>query len=157
MTEPVGAHAAPEPEGAVVPIRPNREVRRKLKKSAFREQAAEKLGLDLSYEIEYDNGTTIVVESPLFASDDTTKKMDDIQNNRDLDRDENGEIVSPPTIGGLPAEPQPVRLARAIIGDEQHARLVAAPDGSSSDVMLAYRLLAQERPAVDDDPKSSEQ
>jgi hypothetical protein len=99
--------------------------RRRLKLAEMRSQAVEALGMDPGIELELDNGETIVIPNPMFVSEEAQEMIEDAE----------GTIAS----------------ARAILGDAEHKRLIAG-GGHSADVMLAWRLMAED---VEKDPKSA--
>ena len=91
--------------------------RRRLKLAEMRTQAVESLGMEPGIELELDNGETITIENPMFVSEEA----------QGLIESATGTIAS----------------AKAILGDAEHARLLAG-GGRSADVMLAWQLMAEE-------------
>lgn len=100
--------------------------KRRLKLTEMREQAAEAIGMEPGIEIELEDGSTVTVPSPIFLSDEAQSAMEHA--------DEAGVVET----------------AKIVLGEEQHARLIAG-GGNSNDVMLAFRLLADD---VQLDPKA---
>lgn len=91
--------------------------RRRLKLEEMRTQAVEALGMDPGIELELDNGEVLSVPNPMFVSEEAQALIEGAE----------GTIAS----------------AKAILGDEEHARLIAG-GGHSADVMLAWRLMAED-------------
>lgn len=89
---------------------------RRLKLEEMRNQALDALGMEPGIELELADGEVIVVPNPMLAADDVNEKL----------------------TGGDVTE-----AARAILGDEAHAKLLAG-GGSSNDVILAWRLMSDE-------------
>jgi len=77
----------------------------------------EALGMDPGIELELDNGEVLSVPNPMFVSEEAQALIEAAEG----------------TIG----------TAKAILGDEEHARLIAG-GGHSADVMLAWRLMAED-------------
>jgi len=126
---------------------------RKLALDAFREQAVEAQSQIASLVLEMPNGEEFTIPHPMLVSDEAQRRLEAVQAGDDLDRDENGAILDPPRINGKPAEPLAIRTARALMGDEEHARFVAA-GGHSNDVTLAWQMLVREQEALQAaDPK----
>lgn len=90
---------------------------RRLKLTELRAQGTESLGMEPGYEIELDDGSTIVIPNPLLV-DDTTQ---------DALQGADGVIAT----------------AKAILGETEHARFLAG-GGHSNDVMLAWNLMRKE-------------
>jgi len=89
----------------------------------------------------------------MLVSDEAQRRLEAVQAGDDLDHDENGAILDPPRINGKPVEPLAIRTARALMGDKEHARFVAA-GGHSNDVTLAWQMLVREHEALQAaDPK----
>lgn len=91
--------------------------RRRLKLAEMREQAVDALGMDPGMDLELDNGDTIVIPNPMFVSEDAQELIEAAQ----------GTIAS----------------AKAILGADEHAKLIAG-GGHSADVMLAWRIMAED-------------
>lgn len=91
--------------------------RRRMKLGEMRTQASEALGMDPGMELELDDGETITIPNPMFVSEEAQELIENAQ----------GTIAS----------------AKAILGDIDHKRLIAG-GGRSSDVMLAWRLMAED-------------
>lgn len=92
--------------------------KRRLKLSEMREQAMESLGMEPGFELELDDGGIVVVPNPTLVPDDVQAKMSDPDQN-------------------------PIDTARAVLGEEDHKRLLAG-GGHSNDVMLAWKLMSDE-------------
>lgn len=90
---------------------------RRLKLTELRAQGMESLKMEPGFEIELDDGSTVTVPHPLLVDDATQERITAAD-------------------GAIP-------LAKAVLGDEEHARFVAA-GGHSNDVALAWNLLRQE-------------
>lgn len=90
---------------------------KRLKLTEMRNQATEALGVEPGMELELDNGEIVNVPHPLFLSDEAQTKVNK-------------------------AGTDTVAMAKAILGDEEHAKFIAH-GGHSNDVMLAWRLLSQ--------------
>lgn len=146
-----------------------RRAQRKWKVEEFREQAFEAKSTLSHIELETENGDVFVVPNPAALDDVTQARVEEFQRGDGLDKDvvldENGEqlkgvtgepvtrIKEPHQIGGDILEPVSVRSARAILGDEVHAKFIAA-GGRSSDVTLAWEyMLNQVKERSDNDPK----
>ena len=123
---------------------PNRaERRRQIKTSELREQAIEALNQTPYLDVETDNGSVFRVWHPLLVDDDTQIRVEAFNNGVDLDRDDKGEIIFPHKIDGKPADPAPIRSARAILGPEAHKVFIAA-GGHSNDVQLAWNEMVRQ-------------
>ena len=140
------------------------ERRRSMKTSELREQAIEALGQTPYIDLEADGGVVVRVWHPLLVDDDAQRRLDRFNANEDLDKDEDGKLVVPPRVKGKLADPVNVRSARAILGDAEHKKYIAA-GGNSNDIQLAWNEMIREHEeadtalserAIDDDPKSSE-
>ena len=126
------------------------ERRRTLKISELREQSIEALNQTPYIDLETNNPDVIVrVWHPLLVDDAAQIRLERFNNNADLDRDESGEIVFPHRIGGELTEPQNIRSARAILGDEQH-KLFVDNGGHSNDVQLAWNEMVRVHDEADD-------
>lgn len=94
-----------------------------MKLAEMRTQAVESLGMEPGFELELDNGETVVVPNPLLAPDGVTE---------------------------LVADNKPIEAARLLLGDADHAKLLAN-GGHSNDAMLAWQLMRKD---IEDDSKS---
>lgn len=97
--------------------------RRRMKLEEMRSQAVEALGMDPGMELELDDGEAITIPNPMFVTEEAQELIEAAE----------GTIAS----------------AKAILGEEDHKRLIAG-GGHSADVMLAWRLMAED---VKKDPK----
>lgn len=137
---------------------PNRKERRRtMKTSELREQAIDALGQTPYIDLEADRDPTVVVRiwHPLLVDDPTQVRLERFNRNADLDKDEKGDIKFPATINGEIAEPSNIRSARAILGDEEHARFIGA-GGNSNDVQLAWNEMVRQHEEADDVLSDSE-
>lgn len=101
--------------------------RRRMKLAEMRTQAVEALGMDPGMELELEDGETIVIPNPMFVSEEAQELIESAE----------GTIAS----------------AKAILGDIEHKRLIAG-GGHSADVMLAWRLMADDvQKESEKDPK----
>lgn len=91
--------------------------KRRLKLAELRTQATEAMGMEPGLELELDDGSTLVVPSPLLLADDIQEQVDEAK----------GAVAT----------------AKAILGEEEHARFIAN-GGHSNDVMLAWKLMSDE-------------
>lgn len=138
---------------AARPQRKNFAERRKLALHDFREQVIEQQSQLASIWLVADGDEEFEIPHPMLVSDEAQKRLERVQNLEDLDRDENGVIKHPPQIDGKPAEPLTIRTARALLGDEDHKRFVAA-GGHSNDITLAWQMLVREQNEIAEaDPK----
>jgi hypothetical protein len=108
-------------ESEPVMSKPNK---RRLKLAELRVQATEAIGMDPGLELELDDGSTITIVSPLLLADDVQEVVDKAE----------GAVAT----------------AKAILGEDEHARFIAA-GGHSNDVMLAWKLLSED---LEKDPKA---
>lgn len=97
--------------------------RRRFKLEEMRGQAVEALGMDPGMELELDNGDVITIPNPMFVSEEAQEEIEATT----------GTIAS----------------AKAILGEADHKRLIAG-GGHSADVMLVWRLMAED---IEKDPK----
>ncbi|RAV17513.1 hypothetical protein DQP57_00370 [Mycobacterium colombiense] len=119
----------------------------------FRQQVIEAQSQLASIRLEMPNEEVFEIPHPMLISDDAQKRLEIVQSFQDLDRDRKNQIVDPPQIDGKPAEPLQIRIARALLGEEQHEKFIAA-GGHSNDVTLAWQYLSQEhRARAEADPK----
>lgn len=133
--------------------KPSFNERRKLALADFREQVMEQNSQMSSLFLEMPNGDEFEIPHPMLVSDEAQERLERVQGLYDLDRDKSGEIKDPPTINNKPAPPYSVRVARALLGDDEHAKFVAA-GGHSNDITLAWKMLVQEhKDRVEADPK----
>lgn len=97
--------------------------RRRFKIQEMRAQACDALGIEPDFEIEFEpaidseTGTetepeTIIIPHPLFLPDDVQAKVND-------------------------AGDDPIAMAKAVLGEDDHAKLIAN-GGNSNDVVLAW-------------------
>jgi hypothetical protein len=91
--------------------------RRRMKLEEMRTQAVEALGMDPEFELELDDGECVTIPNPMFVSEEAQELIEKAQ----------GQIAS----------------ARAILGEVEHKRLISG-GGRSADVMLAWRLMAED-------------
>jgi hypothetical protein len=127
--------------------------RRKLALSDFRQQVIEAQSQLSSIFLEMPNGEEYEIPHPMLISDEAQKRLEVVQSGQDYDKDEAGNLVEPLRIGGQAPEPLAIRTARALLGDEDHKRFVAA-GGHSNDITLAWQMLVREHKEVADaDPK----
>lgn len=91
-------------------------VRRKLRLEELREQGFEALGADPSLDIDLEDGTVVTVDHPMLTDDATQAKIDKAEG--------------------------AVETAKAILGEVEHKRFLAA-GGRSNDVVLAWALLGK--------------
>lgn len=141
-------------------------------------QVTEAVGSAPAFTIRLPNDDQIVVRHPVLMSDEATERVALVENSDDLDRVENtdlrGELagmldsatfedvwklvephvqVPSRTLDGKPAAPYHVRLARAILGEEDYVRLLAG-GGNANSVLWAFGRLNQATNLDGDDPKS---
>jgi hypothetical protein len=127
--------------------------RRKLALGDFRQQAIEAQSQLASLFLEMPNGDEFEVPHPMLISDEAQKRLEVVQLGEDLDKNKDGSPKDPPTIGGKRAGPLVIRTAKALLGDDLHAKFVAA-GGHSNDITLAWQMLvAEQKEALDSDPK----
>ncbi len=133
--------------------RPSFNERRKLALADFREQVIEQNSQLSSLFLEMPNGEEYEIPHPMLVSDDAQTRLERVQSGLDLDRDENGVVIDPPTIKKKPAEPYTIRVAKALLGDDAHKKFIAA-GGHSNDVTLAWQMLVKEHKETSEaDPK----
>lgn len=133
--------------------RPNFSARRKLALADFREQAIEAQSQLSSLFLTMPNDEEYEIPHPMLVSDEAQKRIEIVQLGDDLDKDDDGLIVQPPKIKGKPADPLTIRTARALLGDAEHKKFIAA-GGHSNDVTLAWQLLVKEQQKISEsDPK----
>lgn len=131
--------------------------KRTMKISELREQAIEAMNQTpfIDVEAEDEAGTVFRVWHPLLQDDRAQTAIDRVNAGDDLDKDKEGNIKTPHRIKGKLPEPFNIRTARAIMGEEDHARFIAA-GGRSNDIQLAWNEMVREYAELleDDDPKS---
>jgi len=150
--------------------RAERRAQKKWKVEDFREQAIEAMGQTASIVLEVPGSDeTFEVPHPLAMDDEMQARVEAFQRGDGLDRepvndregnpllDASGEPVTaikePHQIKGKILEPLSVRSARVILGDEIHARFIAA-GGRSNDVSLAWQYMVdQTKDRRESDPK----
>ena len=118
----------------------NRKIKRELSLDEFEEQALDALGQAPGLKITLRNEDVVVIPHPLLLDDDRQAAVEFVQRRDDEDRDENGNPAG--KIDGEPAPPYAVRLAKAILGEEDHKRFLAG-GGSSNKVALAWQYLTE--------------
>lgn len=127
--------------------------RRKLALADFREQVIEAQSQLSSIELDMPNGESFTIPHPMLIADEAQKRLELVQTGADLDKDKTGAIKEPPTIGGKRPEPMVIRTAKALLGDEEHAKFIAA-GGHSNDVTLGWQYLVEEqKERAESDPK----
>ena len=148
--------------------RAQRRAQRKWKVEEFREQALEAKSQVASLLLEV-GSESFQVPHPLALDDETQERVEKFQRGDGLDRvtilDDDGEpmlgatgepitrLREPHQIDGKVLEPVSVRSARAILGDEEHARFIKA-GGRSSDITLAWEwMVDQVKDRQEEDPK----
>jgi hypothetical protein len=126
----------------------------RVKARAYGEQQLEALGYASKMEFELDDGSVVELTHPWLWSDEVQAAHDAVRSGADLDRDTSGEIADPPKINKKPAEPQSVRIARAVLGRDAHKKFVAG-GGSSNQIVLAIELMRKKSVDVEEtaDPK----
>jgi len=150
--------------------RAERRAQKKWKVEDFREQAIEAMGQTASIVLEVPGSDEVFeVPHPLAMDDDMQARVEAFQRGDGLDRepvldldgtplkDASGEPVTrvkdPHQIKGKMLEPVSVRSARVILGEEVHARFIAA-GGRSNDVSLAWQyMVEQTKERQETDPK----
>ena len=125
--------------------------RRAIKIDDFREQYFEAKGRTPEVRIEGISGRIYTIPHPQLLGDEATQRIADMANGVDLDKDEDGKILEPPTISGKPLPAEQIRIARAILGEEEHAAFVT-DGGSSNMVAVVWEDLTKDLPR---DPKSA--
>lgn len=150
--------------------RAERRAQKRWKVEEFRAQAIEALGQTASVFLEVpDSEEVFEVPHPLSMDDVTQARVEAFQRGDGLDREPvidsegvplmgtNGEPVTrikePHQIDGVILEPLSVRSARTILGEDVHARFIAA-GGRSNDVSLAWQYMVEQTSKRQaDDPK----
>lgn len=115
-----------------------------MKTSELREQAIEALGQTPYIDLEADDNVVVRVWHPLLVDDATQIRLERYNNNTDLDHDEEGKLVFPLKVDGKVADPANIRSARAILGEDEHNRFIAA-GGHSNDVQLAWNEMVRQQ------------
>ena len=123
--------------------RPNFNERRRLAIHDFRQQVIEAQSQMSSLILVADNGEEFEIPHPMLVSDEAQKRLEVVQTGEDLDKDEDGLVIRPNKIKGNLAEPWTIRTAKALLGDAEHKRFIAA-GGHSNDVTLAWQMLVEE-------------
>ena len=123
--------------------RPNFNERRRLAIHDFRQQVIEAQSQMSSLILVADNGEEFEISHPMLVSDEAQKRLEVVQTGEDLDKDEDGLVIRPNKIKGKLAEPLTIRTAKALLGDAEHKRFIAA-GGHSNDVTLAWQMLVEE-------------
>lgn len=127
--------------------------RREMSLDEFRQQAIEAQSQMASIRLKCDNDQIFEVPHPMLISDAAQVRLEKVQSFQDLDRDENGMIKEPLTINGKEAGPLTIRVAKALLGDAEHKKFIAA-GGHSNDITLAWEYLAREhKKRAEEDPK----
>lgn len=103
---------------------------RSFKLDELREQAAEALGCDPGYRVELDEGQPIFIPHPMFLDDTMQEGVDDADG--------------------------AVDLARAVLGEAEHKRFLAA-GGRSNDVALAWAHMRKQIEGVVPETKTPTQ
>ncbi|BCP41430.1 hypothetical protein MINTMi27_15230 [Mycobacterium intracellulare] len=127
--------------------------RRKMALDQFREQVIESQSQLSSVTLQMPNGEEYEIPHPMLIPDEAQTRLEIVQGFRDLDRDADGEIKDPPTVKGKPAEPIAIRIAKALLGEAEHKKFIAA-GGHSNDITLAWQMLSEEhKELAEADPK----
>lgn len=135
------------------PERKSFNERRKLALHEFRQQVIEARSQLSSLFLTMDNGEEYEIPHPMLVSDDAQKRLEIVQSGLDLDKDKEGSVITPWTINKKPADPLSTRTAKALLGDDLHAKFIAA-GGHSNDIALAWEMLVEEQKEVSEaDPK----
>jgi len=124
---------------------------------AFEALVVEALGEKPGVTLELKDGTEIHIPHPATVDDERLTEIEKVQNLRDLDEevDEDGVKLRVEKINGVDAPPFAIRLARAILGPADHARLLAG-GGKSAHVIQGWQYLTKkddEDEGRDLDPK----
>ena len=125
------------------PVKKSFTERRVLALDEFRKQVIEAQSQLSSIWLETEDGE-FEIPHPMLISDEAQKRLEVVQSLEDLDKDDDGNPVYPAKIDGKLAEPLTIRTARALLGDEDHARFIAA-GGHSNDITLAWQMLVKEQ------------
>jgi hypothetical protein len=118
----------------------NRKIKREWNLEDFEAQAIDSLGGVAGVNLTLRNGDIVTIPHPMLLDDDTQTEVERVQAHRDEDRDEDGAPNG--KIGGEDAPPFAIRLAKAILGPEDHARFLAG-GGSSNKVGLAWQYMTE--------------
>jgi hypothetical protein len=130
--------------------------RRSMKINELREQAVEAMNQSPYFDIEVETGEIFRIWHPLLQDDEAQKRIDRINAGEDLDKDDDGRPLVPNRVKSKLAEPFTVRTARAIMGEADHKKFIAA-GGRSNDVQLAWNEMVrqyEEELGDEADPKS---
>lgn len=148
----------------------NRKERRKLKPAELRAQVCEARGVEPGIDLEMEDGQIFHIPNPAMVDDETQIRLDKFYAGEGLDREwlinpATGEpwkgkddkplerVKEPATIKGKLAEPHPIRLAKALLGEDVHKKFIEA-GGHSTDVAMAWEAMARERKDEEaEDPK----
>lgn len=96
-------------------------IRRQFRRNEFHAQAAEAIGIEPGIDLVLDDGSTVEIPHPLYLDDDHQAAVEAARAD-----DSAGSI----------------EMARVIVGDENHKRLLES-GYSSNDVMMAWMMLSQ--------------
>lgn len=118
----------------------NRKIKREMSLDEFEEQALDSLGQSPGLRLTLRNDDVVVIPHPLLLDDDRQAEVERVQQHLDEDVDEEGRPNG--QIGGKPAPAFTIRLAKAILGEEEHARFLAG-GGTSNKVSLAWQYLTE--------------
>lgn len=118
----------------------NRKIKREMSLDEFEEQALDSLGQSPGLRLTLRNDDVVVIPHPLLLDDDRQAEVERVQQHLDEDVDEEGRPNG--QIGGKPAAAFTIRLAKAILGEEEHARFLAG-GGTSNKVSLAWQYLTE--------------
>lgn len=110
-------------------------MKRALKLDEFESQAIEALGQTPGISLELDGGEIVTIPHPMLVSDEQQAAIERVQANEDLDAD--GKI------DGQRPEPQAVRLARVVFGEDGFKRFIAA-GGKSNHVLLGWQMMVRD-------------
>lgn len=125
----------------------------RVKAHEYGEQQIEALGFPSRMEFELKDGSVVELIHPWLWDDNVEAASTAVETAADLDRDEDGELKRPLSIGGQPAPPYNVRLAKAVLGAKEHARFVKG-GGKSGQIALAIEMMKRRATEDEDaDPK----
>jgi hypothetical protein len=105
----------------------------RVKAREYGEQQIEALGFPARMEFELEDGSVVELMHPWLWDDEAQSAYDAIQN----EQDQSGES-------------RVIRIARAVLGEEDHQRFVAG-GGKSSQILLAIEMMRQRRATADGD------
>ena len=109
-----------------------------MKLREYAEQKLEALGYEPKQVFELDDGTTIELVHPWLWSDEVQAAYE--------------AAKADPDPATKKPEPSSVRIARAVLGKEQHKRFLAT-GGTSNEIVLAIETMRVPRDKGDADPK----